>query len=167
MNPPPTDFADLAQSCLDHLRREEQALEELANTLQQRHESLLSGDVQVHASPLAGVDSLDEARQAFRYRCAVAFCMRPEEVTLSRIIERLPSPWSVQIRDVQERLQKLASGIQQSAQRSATVLAFCRSYMRQLWSIVSGGSQVPERYGPGGSRIDDSAGVSRVVSGVL
>ena len=169
----PEELASLARACLDHLRREEATLGIIHQSLSNLHSTLRIGDMKSlesaagqYAQVAAQFEGIGRVRDSFRRGCAVALGLTAEETTLSRIVERMPPPWSNQIRDAQHRLRESSVITQNLARRTSAILACCRSFARHLLAEVCGPGSAVDRYGPSGARCADAV-VSGSVTGVM
>ena len=157
-------IAILAQQCLAHLDREEAYLRDLRDSLLELNLALRRGSLDQMESARSkqahnaerGL-ALSPLRNDLVARIAAAFQLRSEEITLSRLVVQLPRPWSDQITAYQHRMRELSAEIHFLNRRNASLVQFCRTYMKQILTDASGGFPVT-RYGPGGTQLEGTCG---------
>jgi hypothetical protein len=158
MPPAPTELAALARTCLDHLHAEEVALQALSDSLAELHGALRQGDQAAlmtaaarHALCADKSDFLTRERDSLRRTAAAALGLPYGQTTLTQLGQRLPLPWSDQIKQIGQRLRERAEETRGLARRTGAVLSCCQSFTRQLLAAVCGPEGAVDRYGPSGA----------------
>jgi hypothetical protein len=165
------DLQPLSDLCLTHLAREEAALQAARAGLDQLHAAVVHGDAATFQAALqTAADLADEtqkthaARLSFCRALADALDLSPETITLSAIAARLPGHAGDQVAAARDRLQALSAEVRRLTARTASVVSYCRTFMRNLFADLTDTGAAANHYGPG-PRATAAAGALLVARG--
>jgi hypothetical protein len=151
-----SDLQPLSDLCLNHLVREEAALQATRAGLEELHAAVVRGDAATFQTAVQrAADLADEmhrsqaARLSFCRAVADALDLSPESVTLSGIAGRLPGAAANQVAAARDRLQALSADVRRLTARTAAVVGYCRTFMRNLFADLTDTGAAATHYGPG------------------
>jgi hypothetical protein len=159
------EAADLADACLSHLGREEEALRSALETLQSVRAAALAGDVpgleslhgrQNEAALLT--QTLRTEREALRERIAALLRIPVGSASLENLAAHLGGSAGDRLRQAAARVRKLATRVEQITLSNATVLEYCLGFTRRVLRSLTGGGTPAENYGPDGTVMESPCG---------
>jgi hypothetical protein len=165
-------IAELAETCLAHLVREEATLQASREGLAKLHAAFLHGTLPDLQSAVTHCQQLSDATFTARHQreslcrlLAEEMGIDPAHVRLSLLATWLPAPYGERVAACRDKLQVLAEDVERLTKRVSKVATYCRTFLQKAVEDATGqpdGGMV--RYGPSGRR-SESRGSLLIANG--
>jgi hypothetical protein len=159
-----SEAAEIAEDCLNHLEREEQALQSALETLGVVRAAALAGDVarlEALQDPQAEAAQVTRAltaeREVLRRRIAAILRVPASGATLMALADHC-GPAGARLNLAARRVRELADRVDRLNLSNATLLEYCLGFTRRVLRDLTGGGTPAESYGPDGAVAESPCG---------
>ena len=155
----------IADQLLAHLETEQSSLEAMLNAIRGVHAALrdlndqaLQSSLEAEARELASGVALQERRHRLQHEFAARLHIRPEEVTLRRLVTLATGSVRDSIERVWHSLSEMAAETERLNRQNAAMISHSLSIARSVVEQITGVTGMGESYGATGVRTETHVG---------